>query len=104
MRLIDANRLLDMLQTNKFAAFCPLDEVISVVDACPTVDAVPVIRCMYCKYQLKSWHTDLRMKNKGYWLYGCERNPDPFASHTVEGYDDEYCSYGKRKEKAEVCD
>lgn len=50
MRLIDANKLVDMLYDNEFAVLCPLDEVSGVVDACPTVDAVPVVRCRDCKY------------------------------------------------------
>lgn len=43
MRTIDADKLVDMLYDNEFAVFCPLDEVSGVVDACPTVDAVPVV-------------------------------------------------------------
>lgn len=43
MRLIDADELVDMLYDNEFAVLCPLDEVSGVVDACPTVDAVPVV-------------------------------------------------------------
>ena len=43
MRLIDADKLVDMLYDNEFAVLCPLDEVSGVVDACPTVDAVPVV-------------------------------------------------------------
>lgn len=43
MRMIDADKLVDMLYDNEFAVLCPLDEVSGVVDACPTVDAVPVV-------------------------------------------------------------
>lgn len=50
MRTIDADKLVDMLYNNEFAALCPLDEVSGVVDACPTVDAVPVVRCKDCKH------------------------------------------------------
>lgn len=50
MRLIDADKLVDMLYDNEFAALCPLDEVSGVIDACPTVDAVPVVRCKDCKH------------------------------------------------------
>lgn len=53
MRLIDAEKLVDMLYDNEFAALCPLDEVSGVVDACPTVDAVPVVRCKDCIYTRK---------------------------------------------------
>lgn len=38
MRMIDADKLVDMLYDNEFAVLCPLDEVSGVVDACPTVD------------------------------------------------------------------
>lgn len=48
MRLIDAEKLVDMLYDNEFAVLCPLDEVSGVVDACPTVDAVPAVRCRGC--------------------------------------------------------
>ena len=43
MRTIDADKLVDMLYDNEFSVLCPLDEVSGVVDACPTVDAVPVV-------------------------------------------------------------
>lgn len=43
MRMIDADKLVDMLYDNEFDVLCPLDEVSGVVDACPTVDAVPVV-------------------------------------------------------------
>jgi hypothetical protein len=43
MRTIDADKLVDMLYDNEFAVLCPLDEVSGVVDACPTVDAMPVV-------------------------------------------------------------
>lgn len=48
MRLIDGEKLVDMLYDNEFASLCPLDEVSGVVDACPTVDAEVVVRCKDC--------------------------------------------------------
>ena len=48
MRLIDADKLVDMLYDNEFASLCPLDEVSGVIDACPTVDAEVVVRCRDC--------------------------------------------------------
>lgn len=50
MRLIDADKLVDMLYDNEYTILCPLDEVSGVVDACQTVDAVPVVRCKNCTY------------------------------------------------------
>lgn len=79
-RLVNADKLVDMLYDNEFASLCPLDEVSGVIDACPTVDAVPVVRCKDCKH-----------------LYGTicavcgllPRKPDDF------------CSYGERKDGKE---
>ena len=48
MRLIDADKLVDMLYDNEFASLCPLDEVSGVIDACPTVDVEVVVRCEDC--------------------------------------------------------
>ena len=31
-----------------------------------------IIKCQDCKYQVKEWRKDKRMKEKGYWVYGCE--------------------------------
>lgn len=50
MRLIDADKLVDMLYDNEYTILFPLDEVSGVVDACQTVDAVPVVRCKDCEY------------------------------------------------------
>ena len=72
-------------------------KVLEWIDKAPTIDAVPVVRCKDCKHQCKIWHADKRMKEKGYWIYSCKRNSGPFVSHTVNGYDDEYCRYGERK-------
>lgn len=56
MRLIDADKLVDMLYDNEFATLCPLDEVSGVIDACPTVGAVIVTRCEDCVFsQLDGW-------------------------------------------------
>lgn len=79
MRLIDADKLVDMLYDNEFASLCPLDEVSGVVDACPTVDAGPVVQCKDCKH-----HNKPR-------LGWCEVHLDR------ENLDD-FCSYGKRRE------
>ena len=72
-------------------------KVLEWIEKAPTIDAVEIVRCRDCKYQCKIWHADKRMKEKGYWIYSCKRNSDPFVSHTVNGYDDEYCCYGERK-------
>ena len=78
-------------------------EVLEKVDAeigeLSAADVVEVVRCKDCIYQGKAFRKDKRMKEGGYYLYSCKRNGDPFTSHTVRGYDDEFCSYGERADK-----
>lgn len=80
MRLIDAEKLVDMLYDNEFAVLCPLDEVSGVVDDCPTVDAEVVTRCKDCKF------------NSG--AKKC-LNSNSFIAVPA---DDDYCSYGEKRE------
>ena len=53
----------------------------------PTVDAVPVVRCRECKY---------RFKNNGHDKSGC-----PIIDANIWMDDDDFCSYGERKEGAD---
>ena len=89
MRMIDADKLVDMLYDNEFAALCPLDEVSGVVDACPTVDAVPVVRCKDCKH-LCVWN------RKDIYAFCPKTNIVflPFDKDTRTFF----CSYGERKD------
>lgn len=87
MRLIDAEKLVDMLYDNEFAVLCPLDEVSGVVDACPTVDAVPVVRCRGCEHCKEAADHEGRGFFCAIWGRGWHRvQPDDF------------CSYGERRE------
>ena len=87
MRLIDAEKLVDMLYDNEFAVLCPLDEVSGVVDACPTVDAVPAVRCRGCKHCKEATDYEGRGFFCAIWGRGWHRvQPDDF------------CSYGERKD------
>lgn len=68
MRTIDADKLVDMLYDNEFAVLCPLDEVSGVVDACPTVDAVPVVHGQWDdsgRYTFPGGSTAVRCTNCG---------------------------------------
>lgn len=85
MRLIDAKKLVDMLYDNEFAVLCPLDEVSGVVDACPTVDAVPVLRCRDCNHSYED-------------LGGLYCSFGPCVDCPVSP--DFWCANGKRKEPA----
>lgn len=54
-----------------------------------------LIRCKDCKHQEKYFHADMRRKDGGYCIYGCE---------LAEGYshvclDDDFCSRAERKEE-----
>ena len=55
-----------------------------------------IIRCKDCKYQKKCWHEDKRMKDKGYWIYGCELISDSFVGTPVWGEDNQFCSSAER--------
>lgn len=82
MRLIDADKLVDMLYDNEYTILCPLDEVSGVVDTCQTVDAVPVVRCKNCTY----FRTN--DENVPYCLnpFGLD-DPEPNG----------FCNYGRKK-------
>lgn len=98
MRLIDADKFEVYTCVNKSSDYVDgVQSMLESIDSAPTIDAVEVVRCKDCKHQCKIWHADKRMKEKGYWIYSCKGNSDPFVSHTVNGYDDEYCCYGERK-------
>lgn len=92
MRTIDADKLVDMLYDNEFASLCPLDEVSGVIDACPTVDAVPVVRCKDCKH-LCVWN------RKDIYAFCPKTNivflPFERDSRTF------FCSFGERKPSAD---
>ena len=88
MRMVDADKLVDMLYDNEFAALCPLDEVSGVVDACPTVDAVIVTRCKDCAH----WDDDPD-------TYGADYGPKGKCMKSFETMcADDFCSYGERKD------
>lgn len=104
MRLIDADALIgkfnekvDMAEclvnartAERFATFCALADA---VEEMPTVDAVPVVRCKDCKYyKISELHPPYKF---------CFRLRHPTENRSV-GYkfaDDDFCSYGKRKEE-----
>lgn len=77
-RLIDADDLKDLM----FVALMSYERgfisiIENVINDCPTVDAVEVVRCKDCEHY---WD--------GTW---CDINEAYFE-------DDDFCSYGKRKE------
>jgi hypothetical protein len=87
MRLIDADELIK-LREDVIAGRLNVGSEGDLVDLCPTIDAVPVVRCKDCKH----FETPYCMLCKtrigaGYWSHDMAyRKPDDF------------CSYGKRKD------
>ena len=90
MRLIDAEKLVDMLYDNEFAMLCPLDEVSGVVDACPTVDAVVVTRCKDCKHFNRN---SMECENEA-----VSTDHEGGAEYSLNFEPDDFCSYGERKD------
>ena len=76
-------------------------EVIMTINNTPSVEPEKPIRCKDCKHQKKCWHEDKRMKDKGYWIYGCELIDDSFVGTPVWGGDNQFCSSAKKKGSAE---
>ena len=62
-----------------------------VIYKLPDVDAVEVVRCKDCEY----------FKSIDYNLNKCEEHSDGWGDHTVYVGEDDYCSFGVRKEGAE---
>ena len=88
MRLIDADALMGMV----FNDVVLIDGDVKgaglilaeTVDKAPTIDAVEVVRCRECKY---------RFGNNGHSKNGC-----PIMDANICMDDDDFCSYGERKD------
>ena len=91
MRLIDADWLSEAIHDNVPAPYedasWAKENCLAEIDAAPTVDAVPVVRCRECKY---------RFGNNGHSKNGC-----PIIDANIWMDDDDFCSYGERKEGAD---
>ena len=77
MRLIDGDAL--MYEANSDGAYGYVDA--KQISEAPTIDAVPVVRCRECKYHNKP--------------------PCPMRLSFNWTEDDDFCSYGERKEGAD---
>lgn len=85
----DGYNIAFLLQDDSYTsgAFDALDRAISVLEAIPTLDAVPVVRCKDCKYY-KTESGECPANN----------GDDPYYSWIPKP--DWYCAEGKRKEDA----
>ena len=99
MRLIDADRLSEAIYDNVPAPYedasWAKENCLAEIDAAPTVDAVPVVRCQECKH-----HRD---KNEQEQQYLAEdilicTSPDATDECWNAVWPDHFCSYGERKE------
>lgn len=107
MRLIDAEALKEYIYENFDGIQCYdgsgadiIGEVNEIIDDTPTIASCAepqVIHCKDCKYQRKYWHEDKRMKEKGYWIYGCELIGDSFIGTPVWGEDNQFCSSAEQR-------
>ena len=91
MRLIDADRLSESIYDNVPAPYedasWAKENCLAEIEAAQTIDAVPVVRCRECKY---------RFGNNGHSKNGC-----PIIDANIWMDDDDFCSYGERKEGAD---
>lgn len=96
MRLIDADRLSEIIYENVSASYEDSreakEECLREIEAAPAIDAVPVVRCKDCK-------------NWGYGVAFCGfemRDDVPKCWNTYEPTSaDDFCSYGERKDGAD---
>ena len=108
MRLIDADALKNELSdkdyityTHEYGDAIPVNWIMNAIDNAPTVErpqGEPAIKCKDCKYQVKEWRVNRRLKEKGYWAYGCELIDDSFIGTPVWGKDNQFCSSAEIKE------
>ncbi len=89
MKLIDADALdivgAEVDKSTDAASFVKgMKHVIKQLNNAPTADAIPVVRCSQCKYFSKA-----KINKKGFLI--C-------PASGMEITNDDFCSYGKRKE------
>ena len=90
MRLIDGDGLWERLNDEQWEHNADRDEIaLPIVNAAPTVDAVPVVRCKDCKYYrnhpngLCYLHTEPKENERGYSGEAVCVEPDDFCSRGV---------------------
>lgn len=90
MRLIDADVADRWMERNK--AYIDTE----ILQAIPTVDAVPVVRCKDCKYAEKERRNaaEKRYYNE---ILIC-RNANLCEDEPLAMWPDDFCSYGERKD------
>ena len=101
MRLIDADRLSEAIYDNVPAPYedasWAKENCLAEIDAAPTIDAVPVVRCRECKH-----HRDKNEQEQQYLVEDILICTSPDATDDCWNavWPDHFCSYGERKEGA----
>ena len=99
MRLIDADRLSEAIYYNVPAPYedasWAKENCLAEIDAAPTVDAVPVVRCRECKH-----HRDKNEQEQQYLVEDILICTSPDATDDCWNavWPDHFCSYGERRE------
>lgn len=93
-RLIDANRAKDFAEMC-FGDVFMLTAVQTLLDKCPTADAIPVVRCKDCKH----WHEETGWCKQHSHFVDSEGEPcHPWESREWKRFDEnDFCSYGESK-------
>ena len=90
-RLIDANRALEIVRDQGIAhpnAYHLTNYATLILREAPTVDAVEVVRCRNCKH-----------RGTDYCIFHIKG--EPADEELLRKLDNDFCSYGKRKEGAD---
>lgn len=95
-KLIDIDKLIIDIGRNAKLSVSQFAEVCEIIKQAEGAD---VVHCKDCKHQSKVWITDKRRKEKGYFIYGCK-----FEDFEMLGADDDFCSYGERKDNERKAD
>lgn len=100
MRPIDADRALEIVRDQGIAhpnAYHLTNYATLILREAPTIDAVPVVRCMECKH-----HRDKNEQEQQYLVEDVLICTSPDATDDCWNavWPDHFCSYGKRKEGA----
>ena len=90
-RLIDADALIDFIDCghlrNPFESCFSERDVVNMLEARPTVDAVEVVRCKDCKHN-GTWQCHMEYD---------EYDPEADIHREMHG-DDDFCSYGVKED------
>lgn len=100
MLLKDADKILRLFEKMAWHNLDDRDDAEDAVWQCPTVDAVPVVRCKDCDF----WRGDLKT-GRAEWgnvTAPCEEWSDPENGHTRYTQPTDFCSYGERKDDGET--